>query len=154
MVNVILHETPVANWHALLNEAQSVCETLLSEEIESYLVFLLVRFTRHTRLADKNIAIDFLSHVNLSHRHSRQSLQAVGDKCLLCAGLFPELSEKHLGQSRYLIDIGQSAYDRLSMHHLALDQSLFSQLSEHFLPMRDVLNTLRTTPMTEEIYLN
>ena len=45
MSELYLQPTPVAQWHALVNEAQLGCDVELGEELESYLVFMLMRFS-------------------------------------------------------------------------------------------------------------
>ena len=44
MTRLILEPTSVAQWQALVREAQSECNCNLDETLESYLVFLLMRF--------------------------------------------------------------------------------------------------------------
>jgi hypothetical protein len=46
MKQLILDSTPLAQWKSLVHEAQASCDRQLDEALESYLVFLLMRFTR------------------------------------------------------------------------------------------------------------
>ena len=142
MTQMIIHNTPLAQWHALVNEAQLKSCIALSEDLESYLVFLLMRFMRNVGLDDHKIAIDFLTNVSLSEAQSCDDLQHVGDKCLLFSGLFSDRSTSEHGRARYLIDIGQSAYDTLSNHYSAQNRDLFSQLACEFTSLCHVLTRL------------
>ena len=42
--SLILHPTPMALWYSLICEAQKEVSVQLKTELESYLVFLLMRF--------------------------------------------------------------------------------------------------------------
>ena len=44
MKQLILEPTVQAQWQSLVHEAQSACDRHLDETLESYLVFLLMRF--------------------------------------------------------------------------------------------------------------
>ena len=46
MKSLILHPTDIAQWYALVNEAQVASQLNLTENTESYLVFLLQRFSQ------------------------------------------------------------------------------------------------------------
>jgi len=60
MHTLILHPTAVSQWQALVLEAEQACEINLDTELESYLVFLLMRFLRHQDIADSILALEFL----------------------------------------------------------------------------------------------
>ncbi len=143
MEKLILHSTSTAQWHALINEAQASSHITLSEELENYLVFLLMRFVSQTTLADSIVAIDFLHGINLKDKHSHHQLQHVGDKCLLFSGLFPGLAEKRLVRASYFVDIGQSAYGVLSAAPRTTQPDLFAALSAQFVSMMDILQATR-----------
>ena len=86
MESLVLHPTATAQWHALVNEAESLRHIQLGEELESYLVFLLMRFTEKPEMAHSVLAMDFLDSVKAAGAERRDKLQDVGDKCLLFAG--------------------------------------------------------------------
>ena len=60
MAQLILEPTSTAQWHALVSEAEAVAERQLDETLESYLVFLLMRFASRPDLASRALAIDYL----------------------------------------------------------------------------------------------
>ena len=71
MSQLILHPTDISQWHALVNEAQASTRLILPENTESYLVFLLMRFSQSPELAESVLAVDFLN-----------SMQAAGTRHL------------------------------------------------------------------------
>ncbi len=89
MKSFVLQPTDTAQWHALVNDAQQAAQRNLDEAIESYLVFMLMRFAERPELAAKIMALEFL---NAQTRDGQQhdKLRDVGDQCLL----FPDYSRK------------------------------------------------------------
>jgi len=144
MAKVVLHPTPTAQWRALIQEAVGMANTPLSEELESYLVFLLMRFTGESHLGSTVMALDFLRSLGKYNRERAEGLRDVGDKCLLFAGLFPELAKKRRVCIDYYVRLGRSAYDTLSAHEQKSLAELFAKLSTHFVPMMDVLHWIRS----------
>lgn len=144
MKNLILHPTDTSQWHALVYEAQVSSQLILAENTESYLVFLLMRFTLTTQLVESVISMDFLESLNATGRSRVEKLQEVGDKSLLLCGLFPDIAiRRHVGLN-YFSEMGQAAYltaSELQAHHLS---PLYVQLSEQFITLRQVLQAMRT----------
>lgn len=153
MEKLILHPTSTAQWHALIHDAQANSQIVLPEHLESYLVFLLIRFTSQPTLANSVIAIDFLHGFNSHTKRSCDTLQKVGDKCLLFSGLFPGLAEKRLVNARYFIHIGQSAYGTLATASHTTQPHLFSALSEQFVPLTTVLQATRTQMVDQPLIM-
>jgi len=143
MRSLILHPTSTALWYALLNEAQQTCAIHLKEDIESYLVFLLMRFTDNPNVASSVLGLEFLQgHQRLMNRQYHHQLRDVGDKCLLYAGLFPGRAVKKRVKLSYFVRLGQSAYATLS-HSLITHEELFNKLQNEFVRMTDVLQAMR-----------
>ena len=82
---------PINQWQTLVAEASQACRPPLTEEIESYLVFLLMRFTDSPQIAHKLMAMEFLQGLTQFGTLRSQILRDVGDQCLLYSGLFPGL---------------------------------------------------------------
>ena len=143
MNTLILHPTDISQWHALVYEAQANSQLVLTENTESYLVFLLMRFSQTTQLMESVIALDFLEAMSLSGRRRVDLLQDVGDKSLLLCGLFPGIAHKRRVGIEYFSDLGQSAY--LTVSELQDNQlsELYLQLSDQFITMRHVLQAMR-----------
>lgn len=143
MDKIILHPTETSQWHALINEAQALRNLTLSEDIESYLVFLLMRFTTQPKLAESVLAIDFFESHQLIGQQRFEQLKVLGDKCLLFSGLFPEHAERKRVKVRYFIDLGQSAYSTISIEEECDTRTLYSSLAQDFVVVMDVLNATR-----------
>lgn len=160
MQNIITYPTSMAQWQALINEATVDAHIRLNADLESYLVFLLMRFSTKPEIAQSVLAIDFLSAFDEHVVDRSGQLQLVGDKCLLLAGLFPgRAARKHVRIS-YFIRLGRSAYSSLSYVSTPSWAGLFNDLSDAFVPLTDVLLTARSmnptsalTPLqAEELY--
>ena len=57
MSKLVLHPTSTAQWHSLVCEAESASNIYLDEELQSYLVFLLMRFLDKPAMAAKVLAL-------------------------------------------------------------------------------------------------
>lgn len=119
------------------------CLISLSEELESYLVFLLMRFIKKPEIALKIMAIDFLSSLELTKTNRNYKLRDIGDICLLFSGLYPELNHKRLVSDSYYSDLGQNAYYIIAQHSTKNSAELFYSLSKNFLMMASLLKNLR-----------
>ena len=143
MEKLIVHSTLTAEWQALISEAEAACNTNLGEEVESYLVFLLIRFMQHAELAGGNaIGLDFLNCLQYSEYNSA-ALRDVGDKCLLFSGLFPERALHRNVTVSYFVDVGRAAYHILSEMKQKSLANLYADVCASFVPMMDVLQTTR-----------
>lgn len=146
MTSLILHETPAAQWHALVTEAENAASISLPHEVEGYLVLLLTRFSAHTHLADAVMATEFLHAQTTMGQAKFNELRDVADKCLLIAGLFPQRAEHRRVKISYFVNLGQSAYDLLAHLKHASISDLFADLSQHFVSLMDVLLNCRQLP--------
>ena len=144
MAELFIHTSATAEWLSLVNEAESAAELHLDEEMQSYLVFLLMRFTERPELAAGILAVEYLESMQSPGRIGRDQLRNVGDKCLLYSGLFPERAERRRVKISYFVDLGRSAYRQLSdrMEHGAA--AMYHQLADAFVSLMDILQTMRT----------
>lgn len=142
MKKLILHPTDTSQWHALVNEAQALTSLILNENTESYLVFLLMRFSQSTQLIESVIALDFLESMHASGKRQVELLRDVGDKSLLFCGLFPGMAIKRHVRLDYFSEMGQAAY--LSVGELEARESadLYFQLSAQFMNMQQILQAM------------
>lgn len=147
---LILHPTDTSQWHALLNEAQAMRQCQLNEDVESYLVFLLMRFTEQPEVSSSILALDFLETQHEVGQQRFERLKEVGDKSLLFSGLFPGLAEKRRVQVDYFINLGQSAYGSISVMEDAHTNNLYACLCQEFVLLKELLNSMRslTPPLT------
>lgn len=143
MRKLILHPTEMCQWQAIVNEAQSISQLILNENTESYLVFLLMRYTQGPKLVESVIALDFLHSANQAKHRQIDLLRDVGDKSLLFCGLFPGIAKKRRVSLDYFSDMGQAAYLSISELHEKANADLYLELSSQFLTMRQILQAMR-----------
>ena len=129
MRRLILEPTTQAQWQTLLHEAQSACDRELDETLESYLVFLLMRFTARPHCMSRVMAEDYLNSQAASGEQRVGQLRDVGDHCLLFSGLFPQLAERRLVRVSYFVDLGRSSYQQLA--DLLVNESDGGKISLH-----------------------
>ena len=143
MSRLILEPTPQAQWQALVHEAQASCPRHLDESLESYLVFLLLRFADRPYCTARIMAKDYLQSQSLHGEQRAGQLREVGDHCLLFSGLFPQLAERRLVPVSYFVNIGRGSYRQLSTVLARGWSSLSSHLSEAFVVLMDILHAMR-----------
>lgn len=142
-INIVTRETATALWHEVVHEAEQSCKLILREEIESYLVFLLMRYVDHPEVIKEIMALEFLQGVESTPKMREMMLRDVGDKCLLFAGLFPMLAKARLVKLSYFVEMGQASYFRISRKN----NDLYDHLSHQFVPLMDVLQSIRHDPL-------
>lgn len=136
----ILHNsTTAALWHDIVHDAEIQCDVHLEEEFESYLVFLMIRYTTKPEIVKQIIATEFLMGMESKARLKHHILQEVGDKCLIFTGLFPKIAQKRHVQMGYFIKLGQSSYATISKSK----NDLYEGLAKQFVSLMDVLQTMR-----------
>lgn len=143
MAQLVLEPTATAQWQALVSEAEAACECHLNEELESYLVFLLMRFAARPDLAGRVMAVDYLRSCLAQGYQQREQLRDVGDQCLLFSGFFPEQAERRLVRISYFVNLGRSAYDMLAQRLENAAAEIYLNLAEGFVNLRDVLQAIR-----------
>ena len=115
MRQIILHPTSTAQWHALVCEAEKLSNIYLDEELQSYLVFLLMRFLSKPDITDKVLAMDYIESLLISGQRRQDRLRDVGDVCLIHAGFFPQRARRKRVSEDYFIELGSGAYQHLSV---------------------------------------
>lgn len=143
MSQIITAPTEIALWQELVHEAEQVNHTMLTEELESYLVFMLMRFMENPQLAASILAEEFLYSQQTIGEQQRSLLRDVGDKCLLYAGLYPKRAHNKRVEISYFVNLGRSAYANLAELQLNSLKDLFNKLKEQFIKLMEVLQTLR-----------
>ncbi len=143
MARIILEPTPQAQWQTLVHEAQAACDRQLDESLESYLVFLLMRFADRPEAVARVMAEDYLNSMQQGGSERHLQLREVGDHCLLFSGLFPRLAERRLVRVSYFVNIGRSSYRQLSDRLDRQRSVMFGHLSDAFVVLMDVLHAMR-----------
>jgi hypothetical protein len=145
MDKILANQTSTDQWQTLVIEASHACNIKLSEDIESYLVFLLMRFTGSPQLAQKIMATELLQSINQRGSLKSQTLRDVGDQCLLYSGLFPGRAIRRRVRVSYYVDIGKSAYITLANLDRFTDTLLFANLANQFVSLMDIMHCMRET---------
>lgn len=143
MKKLILHPTDMSQWHALVNEAQAATQLILNESTESYLVFLLMRFSQGPKLIESIIALDFLESMHRPRTLQLELLRDVGDKSLLFCGLFPGIAKRRHVNLNYFSEMGQAAYLTIGELEGKHSADLYFQLSEQFFSLQHILQAMR-----------
>jgi hypothetical protein len=153
MESLILHPNQTAQWQAIVSEAEHLASIQLSEELESYLVFLLIRFCNQPSIAQSILAHDFLMNLEQLNnqgtfnqqikQQTTNNLRDIGDKCLLLTGLFPGRARRRRVRISYFVKLGQMAYSSVSYTQKNSFEKLYSSLCQHFVGLMDILQTMR-----------
>ena len=143
MDKLVIQSTELAQWHTLIHEAEDICHTQLGEELQSYLVFLLMRYTTQSELANAILALEYLNSWQSSGKVREEQLRDVGDKCLLYSGLFPGYAQRRRVKISYYVHLGISAYHSLANSLAGVKAKVFNKLSEQFVLLMDILHAVR-----------
>ena len=139
-MKLLMSSSSTALWYDVIHDAETSCAHNFKQEIEAYVVFLLMRYMTRPDIVKQIMATDFLQSVNNWRPIQRENgLQDVGDKCLIFSGLFPQLASKRLVNISYFVKLGQSAYSSISK----TDTDLYGSLAKQFVPIMDVIQSLR-----------
>lgn len=152
MGKILTEPSELAHWHALVKEAQQYYGCNVNVELESYLVFLLQRFTCSPHVADSVLAMDYLeSHQTTGHMRDLK-LREVGDKCLLFSGMFPERAAHFQVTVSYYVELGRKSYQSLAElpNRSQTQASLYSDLQHKFVALMDVLHCVRELGAADE----
>jgi len=144
MKQLVLEPTVVAQWQNLVSEAETACHRQLGTELQSYLVFLLMRFTDRPEMACTVIAAEYLRNTQSRGGQRVAHLRDVGDQCLLYSGLFPHRAERKLVRVSYFVELGQSAYGQLANSLAKHSADMYADLSAAFVTLMEVLQAMRT----------
>jgi hypothetical protein len=148
---IITENSTTELWVKLVQNAGQTCQQELDVELESYLVFMLMRHVDDTGLADAVLAPRYLQGMQTQGQSGIQQLQTVADQCLLFSGLFPKRSRRRLVKAHFYVDLGRSAYMQLASRVKQVSADLYENLSRHFVEMMDILQALRFSENSAEL---
>jgi hypothetical protein len=143
MTTIVTRSSATALWLELVREAAQRAGARLDEDLESYLVFTLMRHLGDAPLGQRIMALELLEALLKDGRQREQELRDVGDRCLLIAGLYPQLAERRHVPLRYFLDLGRGAYDQLGCELRATLAALYAQLARAFAQLVRVLLEVR-----------
>jgi len=138
-MKLLVSATPVSLWQEVIHEAEATCDITLQDELEAYLTLLLVRYTTKSDISQNLMAPKFLQGIECNKKERELALQSVGDNCLIFSGFFPGIAEKRLVKISYFTNMGRTAYATISEKQ----SDIYSSLSEHFISLMDVLQSVR-----------
>ena len=141
---ILASSKEVALWYILVNDAEYRIGCQLPLDIESYLVFLLMRYTRKREMAGSVLSIEFMEALNFRGAERKSALKEVGDTCLLYAGLFPKRAKRLRVPDDYFANMGRGAYRLLSSATGDGFQDVYASLSGDFVFLSRVLAATRT----------
>lgn len=144
MPELVVYTSATEEWLSLVHEAEEASAHHLDEEMQSYLVFLLMRFTEKPELAASVLTVEYLQSMQSTGRIGQDQLRDVGDKCLLYSGLFPQRAERRRVKISYFVDLGRSAYQQLSDRLEHSTATMYHRLAGTFVSLMDILQTMRS----------
>lgn len=126
-------------FHDLVREGEARCGRQLSEEVEAYLVFALMRHLRDAQLGGRVIALEWLAAQEQPGAGRVDALRDVGDRCLIIAGLYPAQAERRRVDHDYFVELGRGAYAAAAEAARSGYAALFEQLVRAYRAMVNVL---------------
>ena len=130
-------------WQALVRDGERRAGTELDEHSESWLVFTLMRHLGNAGLAEPAMALEYLQALHQRGRLRSLALQDVGERCLLIAGLYPELAERRRVGPGYYVELGRGAFQQLAAEAGQGLADLYARLARQFLRLVRILLALR-----------
>lgn len=146
--DTIRQGTAVELWQGLLGEGEARAGCALGEEVQSYLVFALLRHLRDPQLLGRVLALEWLEAHDRSGAQRVDTLRDVGDRCLLIAGLFPQQASRRRVDGGYFIALGRSAYGSAADAASPGYAALFAQLVSAYRSMVRVLSAIDPARMS------
>jgi len=140
---LLIKETSFGLWHEVIKNAENRCSIALNDELEAYLISLLMRYSNKPEMAQEIFARSWLDALNRQDKQRSLFLQNVGDQCLLYAGLFPQQAKKRHVNITYFVDIGRAAYGNISK----TANDLYWILALQFVALMDVLQSIPEKPV-------
>lgn len=132
----------LALWQDLVHDGEQQAGIELGESVQSYLVFVLMRYLRDGALAAHVLALDWLAASEHTGHARADALRDVGDRCLLIAGRFPGLAERRRVSADYFATLGCGAYHGVAESARDGYAALFAELARAFDRMVQVLAAL------------
>lgn len=131
-----------AGWRGLLTQAQQNARVYLPEHVEEYLVCLLYRMLGSAG-ESRQLSARFARQLLAGGDAHARNLAAVGDQCLLFAGLFPDHAIRQKIPLSYFVQMGSHAYREHAASQRGEDRAIYQALAEHFVGTLDALLGIR-----------
>ncbi|MGD8783301.1 MAG: hypothetical protein PVG75_02640 [Thioalkalispiraceae bacterium] len=143
MSEVEMEKTAFAQWHELVKEAEEYNGVSLDEELESYLVLTLMRYTQQPDMVSKIVALEYLNGCQAFGSERQARMREVGDQCLLFSGLFPNHAKRRNVKISYYVNMGKTAYHTVSELTQQALAGMYHNLSRSFVSLMDTLLAIR-----------
>lgn len=124
-----LNTRDTAHWRALVAAAEASVQSCLDDDLENYVVMLLLRFADGARKSRP------------APSATPESLVEVGDRCLIISGLMPDQALAQGLPIRHFVETGRHAYEEAARR---ANNPLFQRLAARFVAIMDVLQVMRT----------
>lgn len=144
MSALVIEPTQTAQWQHLVVEAAHDSHVSINEDMESYLVYLLMRFLKDEDLGHIMLGFRYLEIQTAQGSSKYDNLRDVADHCLLLSGLYPQLAEKRNVSISYFVNLGRTAYMDLSDSIQHAGAGLYREVSKTFIQLMDILLTIRS----------
>jgi hypothetical protein len=138
-MTLLTNHSSLILWKDVIKLAESRCSINLDQDLETYLVSLLIRYTNKPEVAHEVFATSFLEAMQLQQHQRNASLRIVGDGCLIYAGLFPDAAAKKNVTIGYFVDLGRSSYAAIN----GAAEELYYLLALRFVALMDVLQSIQ-----------
>jgi hypothetical protein len=132
MNSLSLNTRDTAHWRALVAAAEASVQSCLDDDLENYVVMLLLRFADSGRNKQSAPTADV---------STPESLIEVGDRCLIIAGLMPDQALAQGLPIHHFVQTGRHAYEEAARR---CENVLFRRLAARFVTIMDVLQVMRT----------
>src|SRR3569623_1624836 len=110
MNRLVIKANATEELQALIHEAQTAAACPLDEDMESYHVFLLMRYTERPDIATSVLALEYMHSMQLSGHLAQVRFREVGDNCLRYSVLFPERGTRRRVNGSYVVELVCGAY--------------------------------------------
>lgn len=144
-MTILINDSSLILWHDVIKSAENRCSISLNDDLEAYLISLLMRYSNKPEVAQQIFAKAYLEALQRQNKQRIEALQTVGDQCLLYAGLFPHHAEKRHVKISYFVDLGRAAYAAISK----TANDFYWILALEFVALMDVLQSIRQSPELE-----
>jgi hypothetical protein len=132
----------LALWQELVHDGEHEAGIELGESVQTYLVFVLMRYLRDGALGAHVLALDWLAAHEHRGAQRADALRDVGDRCLLIAGRYPGLAARRRVDPGYFRQLGCGAYAGVAESARDGYAALFAELAHAFGAMVRVLAAL------------
>jgi len=142
MDNLLKVPTVFGWWDTVISESQCRLNVKFDENLKSYLIHLLMRFCRKSRIISDMLAQQLFVALQSSKHERIVLLRDVGDESLILSGFFSKLVDKRYVNRSCLMSIGQTAYYYLNKIPNHQFSEIAVLLGNHFKQIVDVLENI------------